>query len=139
MFGTGIAYYTNMTNLLGLDLSDLRLITRILGYITFYVIAVFTMSVMYKYIPAVKIKYSNALKAAVIAGIIFVAFQYLYLETQVFVGRLNKAYGVVAAIPLFLIWLNFSWQIIIYGAEFCYSLETIDTYNTQNWDSDIKE
>ena len=54
-----------------------------------------------------------------------------YLETQVFVARLNTVYGVLAAIPLFLIWLNFSWQIIIYGAELTYSFQNIKNYGLQ--------
>ena len=46
-----------------------------------------------------------------------------------FVSRLNAVYGVIAAIPLFLIWMNYSWQIVIYGAQLTYGLQNIDTYN----------
>ena len=55
----------------------------------------------------------------------FTVFQYLYLETQVFVSRINDVYGVIAAIPLFLIWMNYSWQIIIYGAQLTRSLQCV--------------
>ncbi|MBR5905281.1 MAG: YihY/virulence factor BrkB family protein [Bacteroidales bacterium] len=131
IFGTGIAYYGNVTNLLGLDLSELKFLPKLLGYLGFYIIATFTFSAMYKFIPATEVKYKNALRAAAIAALFFVAFQYLYLETQVFVARLNTVYGVLAAIPLFLIWLNFSWQIIIYGAELTYSFQNIKNYGLQ--------
>ena len=40
-----------------------------------------------------------------------------------FVSRLNAVYGVIAAIPLFLIWLNYSFQIIMYGAQLTYALQ----------------
>ena len=102
IFGVGIAYYSNFPKLMGLDLSDLR------------------------FLP--KIKYRYALKSAAVSGLVFVLFQYLYLETQVFVARLNAVYGILAAVPLFLIWLNFSWQIIIYGAELTYSFQNISNY-----------
>ena len=131
LFGTGIAYYSNFTKLLGLDLSELRFLPKLLGYLGFYIIATFTLSAMYKFIPATEVKYKYALKAAAIAALVFVGFQYLYLETQVFVARLNTVYGVLAAIPLFLIWLNFSWQIIIYGAELTYSFQNIKNYGLQ--------
>ena len=78
---------------------------------------------MYKFIPAPKVKYGFALQSALFAALVFVGFQYLYLETQMFVSRLNAVYGVIAAIPLFLIWLNFSWQIVMYGAELTYALQ----------------
>ena len=139
LFGTGIVYYTNFTNLIGLDLSDLDFIPKFLGYAGFYIIAVFTLSAMYKFIPAVKINYKFALKSAILAALVFVAFQYVYLETQMFVGRLNRAYGVIAAVPLFLIWLNFSWQIIIYGAELTYSYHNVDKYHIPEWENEDKK
>ena len=125
IFGTGIAYYSNLTNLIGLDLGDLRVLPRVLGWGGFYVLVVFTLSVMYKYIPAVWVDYRSALKASFFAGLVFTIFQYLYLETQVFVSRINDVYGVIAAIPLFLIWMNYSWQIIIYGAQLTRSLQCV--------------
>ena len=138
IFGTGIVYYTNATNLIGLDLSDLKFIPKFLGYLGLFILSTFTMSVMYKYIPAAKVKYKNAFKSAIVASVVFVIFQYLYLETQVFVARLNSVYGVLAAIPLFLIWLNFSWQIIIYGAELTYGYENVDSYHISEWDTENK-
>ena len=128
LFGMGIAYYINFPKYMGLDLSDLRFLPKMLGYIGFYVIATFTLSAMYKFIPATEVRYKYALASAAVSGLVFVLFQYLYLETQVFVARLNAVYGVLAAVPLFLIWLNFSWQIIIYGAELTYSFQNISNY-----------
>ena len=136
LFGTGIAYYLNLTKLVGLDLSNVRALPEILGWAAFYVIAALTLSVMYKFIPATRVRYRFALKSALLTSIVFALFQYLYLETQVFVARLNTVYGVIAAIPLFLIWLNFSWQIIIYGAELTYSFQNVDHYNIPDWDED---
>ena len=67
-----------------------------------------------------------AFKAAIIAGVAFTLLQYLYLETQVFVMRLNAVYGTIAAIPLFMIWMRFGWLIIMYGAQFSCSFQTLD-------------
>ncbi len=136
IFGYGLAFATNATRLIGLDTSEWRAIGHVLGWVVFYVIAVFTLSAMFKFIPAVKVRYKFALKAAVFDAAVFVGFQYLYLETQTFVAGLNAVYGVLAAIPLFLIWLNFSWQIIMYGAELTYSYQNIDVYHIHEWESD---
>ena len=137
IFGTGIAFYTNLPKLFGLDVSDLRLITVILGYLVFYVITAFTISAMYTFIPATRVRYRHALKASLIAAIPFVAFQYLYLEAQLWVGRLNNVYGVIAALPFFLIWMNISWQIIIYGASLTYGFQYVDeNVKSHEWESD---
>ena len=139
IFGTGMVYATNLPNLFyGLDLKEARFLFKLLGYAAFYVILVGTLSVMYKYIPATFVEYKYAFRSALIAGIFFMVFQYLYLHTQMFVGRLNQAYGILAAIPLFLIWLNFSWQIIIYGAQLTYSFQNVDQYNVSDWDTENK-
>ena len=58
--------------------------------------------------------------------------QYLYLETQVFVTRLNGIFGVFAAIPLFMIWINIGWFIILFGAELSYAFQHVDDYNLED-------
>lgn len=136
LFGAGIAFYTNATNLFGLDLSNLGFFPKAVGYLCFYVFSVLTMSAMFAWIPATRVEYRNALKSALITAFVFLVFQYLYLETQMFVGKLSMVYGVIAAIPLFLIWLNYSWQIIIYGAELTFGFQNLDKYNAPEWDSE---
>lgn len=138
IFGSGLVYATNLPNLYGIDVKEARFIFKLLGYVIFYIILVFTLSVMYKYIPATKVQYKYALRSALISGVFFMLFQYLYLHTQMFMGRLNQAYGILAAIPLFLIWLNFSWQIIIYGAQLTYSFQNVDQFQVQAWDNENK-
>jgi membrane protein len=84
---------------------------------------------MYKYIPAIRVHTRHAFKAAVIAGIGFTAVQYLYLETQVMVAKMSAVYGVLAALPLFMIWLSIGWTIVLYGAELSYSFQNVNHLN----------
>ena len=58
----------------------------------------------------------------------FTAVQYLYLETQMFVSRMNAVYGVFAAIPLFMVWLNIGWFIVLLGSELSYVFQNVDNY-----------
>lgn len=131
MFGAGIAIYSNITSLVGIHIkiAEVSGFMTFLGWVVFYTISVLTFSLMYKFIPAPKVYYRNAFIAALVSGFVFVVFQFLYLKTQIFVTRLNAVYGVLAAIPLFLIWLNYSWQIIIYGAQLCYGIQNVDSYH----------
>jgi len=136
IFGSGIVFYSNVTSLIGLDLGDVNFLPTLLGWVGFYIVTSLTLSAMYKYIPAAKVRYKFALKSALVTAAVFAAFQYIYLETQVFVARLNGVYGALADIPLFLIWMNFSWQIIIYGAELTYGYQNVDTYNIPEWEDE---
>ena len=129
IFASGITFYSNVFSLIGLDYKEISVAAQLLGTLILYAVTVFTLSAMYKFIPAVKVTYRFAFQSALVSGAVFLIFQYLYLETQMFVSRLNAVYGVIAAIPLFLIWMNYSWQIVIYGAQLTYGLQNIDTYN----------
>ena len=55
LFGAGIAYYANIYKFMGLDVSELRFLPKILGYLGFYAITVFTLSARVTFIPAPKV------------------------------------------------------------------------------------
>ena len=131
IFGLGIALYSNFTSVIGIHIhiKEISTIIKFLGWVVFYIFTSLILSVMYKYIPATEVKYRNSFIAALVSGLCFVLFQYLYLEMQVFMTRISGVYGALAAIPLFLMWMNYSWQIVIYGAQLCYGLQNIDSYN----------
>ena len=95
-------------------------------------------SLMYKYIPACKVRYRYAFKAALYAGIIFTALQYLYLETTVMVAKSSAVYGVLAAVPLFMVWLSWGWTIIIYGAELAYGFQAVEEGGKTVEDLDVE-
>ncbi|MBQ3882634.1 MAG: YihY/virulence factor BrkB family protein [Bacteroidales bacterium] len=101
-------------------------IRSLLGWVIFGASIVMIISAMYKFIPTTRVEYRHALRAAMIAGVAFTLLQYLYLETQVLVFRVNSVYGAIAAIPLFLLWLRFGWLIIVIGVQITKSFQTIE-------------
>lgn len=129
LFFSGSIMYTNLFKSIGIDFDSLPWLSSILTWGIFYVIAALTFSAMYKFIPNYKVQYSHALRAALISALAFTILQILYLETQIFVTRLNMVYGAVAAIPLFMFWMNFGWFIILFGAELSYAFQNVDSYN----------
>ena len=129
LFFSGSIVYSNLLKDTGLDLEYFESIASILAWLLFYIVAALTFSAMYKFIPNHKVLYSNALRASAISALAFTVLQYLYLETQLFVTRLNMVYGAVAAIPLFMFWMNFGWFIILFGAELSYAYQNVDNYN----------
>lgn len=123
---SGTIVYSHVLDLIPNWIGVTAAIKSFLGWVIAGAITILIFSAMYKYIPAVDVRYGNAFKAAVIAGVAFTALQYLYLETQVFVMRLNAVYGTIAAIPLFMVWMRFGWLIIMYGAQFSCTFQTLE-------------
>ena len=131
MFAGGFVY-SSALDYMGLNLEEFSFIKKTISWALFVIIAAFTFSAMYKFIPNYQVKYSNALRAAFYAAIAFGVLQFFYLETQFLVSRLNGIYGTFAAVPLFMIWLNLSWNIILIGAEVSYAFQHVDSYNIED-------
>ena len=132
VFFGGSFVYSHALSYLGLDVESFSTYKTIITWTLFGAVAVFTFSAMYKFIPNSYVEYSNALRAAAFSGIAFTIMQYLYLETQVFVTRLNGIYGAFAAVPLFMVWINIGWFIILIGAELSYAFQHVDDYNLED-------
>lgn len=98
------------------------------SWLLFACIVVLILTAMFKYIPGTHVHTKHAFKAALLSGIVFTAVQYLYLETQVMVAKQSAVYGVLAAIPLFMIWLDLGWSIILSGAELSYAFQNVDQH-----------
>ena len=126
---SGSFAYTNLLEYMGMDLEEFSFIKKLLSWILFVAVAALTFSAMYKFIPKYRVEYGVAFRAAVFAAVAFTGMQFLYLETQLLVTRLNGVYGTFAAIPLFMVWLNISWNIILMGAELSYAFQHVDNYN----------
>jgi len=77
----------------------------------------------YVIIPNKKIDVKPAIVGAVIAGSLFQVAQIIYFKFQVGVSSYNAIYGSFAALPLFLIWLQVSWAILLYGAQIAFVWE----------------
>lgn len=132
VFFGGTIVYSHALSYLGLDVEGFGVFKSILTWALFAVIATLTFSAMYKFIPNAEVKYKEALRAAVVSGIAFSVMQYTYLETQVFVTRLSSIFGAFAAVPLFMVWINIGWFIILIGAELSYAFQHVDNYNIED-------
>jgi membrane protein len=79
------------------------------------------LSFLFIFLPNGKINWSSGIMAGIITGTVYMLFQYLYIGLQVGVTQNNAIYGSFAAVPLLLLWLQFSWAIILFGAELAFA------------------
>ncbi len=132
VFFAGAVMYSHMFEYIGLDLDTFGPFKTIIAWVLFGTVAMFTFSAMYKFIPNADVRYGSALRAALPAAIAFTIMNCLYLETQVMVTRLNAVYGAFAAVPLFMVWINIGWFIILIGAELSYAFQHVEDYNIED-------
>ncbi len=76
--------------------------------------------VVYMRVPNTKVRWGGALVSAILIGFAFQLLQDAFIFLQSWVFSYNRIYGGFAVLPLFLIWINWSWQLILFGAELCF-------------------
>ncbi len=94
-------------------------------------------TLLYMIMPNTKVRFKSALYAGVIAGSIFQIVQWGYIHFQIGVSSYNAIYGSFAAIPLFIIWLQLSWLIVLLGAEMSFANQNIEKFEFESGSTSI--
>jgi len=87
---------------------------------------------IYVALPNTKINFKVALRGGFIAAFLFELLQWAYVASQIGVGSYNKIYGGFAALPLFLIWVQYSWFIVLFGAELTFAWQNVDHFELES-------
>ena len=121
---TQVQLITERISLLGAISPIIFFTLKLLPYCIIW--ALFTF--MYIFMPNTKVNFKSGLLAGIIAGSIYVIVQWAYVTFQVGVVRFNAIYGSFAALPLFLVWLQMSWLIVLFGAEISFAHQNVEMY-----------
>ncbi len=85
---------------------------------------------LYFFLPNRRIPFKYGIVGVLVAGTAYQLLQAFYITIQLKLSSYGAIYGSFAALPLFLIWLNLSWMIILAGAELAYQMEMAAWENT---------
>ncbi len=85
-------------------------------------------TVLYIAIPNARVRFASALTAGIVAGTLFLLFQWGYVYLQRWMTSYNAIYGSFAALPLLLIWLQTSWEILLFGGELAFAYQNIERF-----------
>ena len=101
-----------------------------------YVLVWLLLTMIFMVMPNTKVYFKSAFIAGIISGTAFVFIQWVYIHFQIGVSKYNAIYGSFAALPLFLVWLQTSWLIVLFGAELSFAVQNVEKYefepDTQN-------
>lgn len=102
----------------------------VLSWILFFLI--------YWIMPNGRLKIWPRMVAAIIAGSGFQLWQIIYINFMINIFSYNIVYGTFAIIPFFLLWLQFSWLIVLAGAEISAQMEEILTLDIKEFKGKIQ-
>ena len=99
-------------------------VLKILPYGVIWLVFTF----IYVFMPNTKVELKSALWGGILAGTIYQLVQLAYITFQIGVSNYGAIYGSFAALPLFLVWLQMSWLIVLLGAEISFAHQNVATY-----------
>ncbi len=97
---------------------------KVLPYLVFSSLLTY----IYMFLPNGRVRFRSALLGGLVAGLVHQAVQWTYIHFQVGVSNAGAIYGTFAALPLFLVWLQTSWLIVLYGAELAFACQNEDNF-----------
>jgi len=90
------------------------------------------LTLLFIIMPNTKVNFMPALISGIVAGTMLMGLQWLYLDLQFGITKLSAIYGGLAAIPLFIIFLQTTWIIILIGAELSFANQNISRYEFES-------
>lgn len=72
---------------------------------------------IYLFLPNTHVPFWPALGAGVVTAFLWWGVQSLYIFFQVGVARYNAIYGGFASLPLFFVWVQVSWMVLLFGNQ----------------------
>lgn len=109
----------------GSNLSIFSPVALHFGRLVPYLLSWLLFTMLYIVMPNTKVKFRSALIAGLVVAIVFHLFQYGYVYAQSYATRINAIYGSFAALPLFLIWLQMTWLVLLLGVEIAFAVQNL--------------
>jgi len=89
----------------------------------------FLMAFVYITMPNTVVRFLPGVLGAVVAGTIYQTVQWVYVTFQIGIAKYNAIYGSFAALPLFLVWLNLSWTIVLFGSQLARAVQDVEGHD----------
>ena len=109
--------------------SWLLFLVNLVPYGLFWLLFTFLYFVM----PNTHVRFRSAALAGLFAGWLYLIVQWGYIYFQIGVNRYGAIYGSMAALPLFLIWIQVSWFLLLLGAEVSCAHQTLEEHEFEGF------
>ena len=113
--------------------SFVRFLVRLSPYVLMSALFV----ALYVFMPNTHVRVKNAILPGILSGIAMQWLQFFYIHSQIWMTSYNAIYGSFAALPLFMLWVQISWTICLFGAELSYLSQNLDYYDYNATTGDI--
>jgi len=111
-------------------ISYIQPILRLVAWFMSFSLIWIVLTLLYIIIPNTKVNFVPAFIGGVISGTLFHILQWFYVKFQILLSNYGAIYGSFAALPLFMIWLQASWQLVLLGCKISFVQQNIKSIVT---------
>jgi membrane protein len=110
-----------------------RLLLSLSPYISVWIAFTF----FYLFIPNTKVRLKPAIIAGFTAGTLWQLAHRAYIHFGFIMQKYDIIYGSLSKLPVFMLWIFYSWIIVLFGAEIAFAYQNIKTYRLENLNESI--
>jgi len=86
---------------------------------------------IYWFLPNTRVRLRSALLGGVVASLLFLAAQAVYVDFNVGAAKYSAFFGAAATVPLLLVWIYVSMSIFLLGSEISFAHQNLATYRRE--------
>jgi len=123
---------------LSTDLPVLSWLLMIVGWVGPIIVGMMFVAALYKLIPNAPVRTRAALGGALLAVPLWLIAKWafaMYIQQLVTTGNI---YGTIGLLPLFLVWLNFSWWIFLFGGQLAHAAANLEQLQSSDLAENIQ-
>ncbi len=94
-------------------------------------LSVAAFSFLYWFLPNTRVRLSSALLGGFVAALLFGAAQVAFVTGVRGSARYGAAFGALAGVAFFMVWVYWSWCVVLFGAEVSYAHQTLALYRRE--------
>jgi membrane protein len=125
---TDLSHYISSASILDFFKPFISFLVKFAPYFLTWI----SLTILFIIMPNAKVRFVPALISGIIAGTILQVLQWLYIDLQFGITKLSAIYGSFAAVPLFIVWMQSSWIVVLLGAELSFANQNVSRYEFES-------
>jgi len=102
-----------------------------------WISSILILTLLYIIIPNTTVRIFPALLAGTISGCLWQLTQIIFIKFQIGVAKYNAIYGTFASVPIFMIWLQTTWILVLFGGVINFACQNAGKFHPLEFEKDI--
>jgi len=102
-----------------------------------WISSILILTLLFVIIPNTTVRFLPALLAGTITGCLWQLTQIIFIKFQIGVAKYNAIYGTFASVPIFMIWLQTTWILVLSGAVINFACQNAGKFHPLEFEKNL--